>query len=180
MKFTLGTVLLALLASSSDAFSVQRRSVFGAALGSAAATLLVAESASATSAKTGQASPFTGDYDDPNHPNCLRQVKVVGAPIRGDGSRPANPIIEVTGYDGKSGKTCTDRPTRDDLWKVQGSVNRNNVEAVIDFSPKGGPSNLKATYDNGGIVFPDGNRWSKVTGGTPKRRPEDMSTLKSS
>lgn len=96
-----------------------------------------------------------GDYDDPNHPNCLRQVKVVGAPLKGDGTRPATPVIEVTGYDGKSGeKTCTDRPTRGDLWKVQGTVNRNNVDAVIDFSPKGGPSNLKATYVDGGIVFP--------------------------
>jgi hypothetical protein len=181
MKFSLVTVTLAVLLSSSDAFSVQRRNVFSA-LGSAG-LLIAAESASATSAKTGQASPFTGDYDDPNHPNCLRQVKVVGAPLRGDGSRPANPIIEVTGYDGKSGeKMCTDRPTRSDLWKVQGTVNRNNLEAVIDFSPKGGPSNLKATFDNGdkSIVFPDGNRWTKVVGGTRNRLPEDMSTLKSS
>lgn len=179
MKFSLVTVTLVSVLSSADAFSVQRRTVFGT-LGSAGG-LLIAESASAASAKTGLASPFTGDYDDPNHPNCLRQVKVVGAPIRGDGSRSPNPIIEVTGYDSKSGeKTCTDRPTRADLWKVQGTVNRNNVEAVIDFSPKGGPKDLKATFDNGGIVFPDGNRWTKVIGGTKKRLPEDMSTLKSS
>lgn len=183
MKFSLVTVASAVLLSStsSDAFSVPRRNVFSALAGSAAGLLIAAESASATSAKTGQASPFTGEYDDPNHPNCLRQVKVVGAPLRGDGTRSANPIIEVTGYDGKSGdKMCTDRPTRSDLWKLQGTVNRNNVEAVIDFSPKGGPKNLKATFDNDGIVFPDGNRWTKVVGGTRNRLPTDMSTLKSS
>lgn len=181
MKLCIGTIAVVLL-SSCDAFSVNRRNALGAIVGSAAG-LLVADSASAAPAKTGQASPFTGDYDDPNHPGCLRQVKVVGAPLRGDGTRPANPIIEVTGYDGKSdSKTCTDRPTRADLWKVQGTVNRNNVEATIDFSPKGGPANLKATYDSSsqGIVFPDGNTWTKVVGGTNKRRPADMSTLKSS
>lgn len=59
MKLCLSAVALVLVASTSDAFSVQRRSVFGA-LGSAAGLLLVAETAGATSAKTGQASPFTG------------------------------------------------------------------------------------------------------------------------
>lgn len=184
MKWCITTVAVVLLASSysaCDAFSVNRRHVFSV-LGSAAASVVAADAAKAATAKTGQASPFTGDYDDPNHPGCLRQVKVVGAPLRGDGSRPANPIIEVVGYDGKSSdsKTCTDRPTREELWKVQGQVNRNNVEAIIDFSPKGGPENLKATFIDGGIVFPDGNKWTKVFGGTNDRRPKDMSTLKSS
>jgi len=49
----------------------------------------------------------------------------------------------------------------------------------IDFSPKGGPEKLLAKYEDGGIVFPDGNKWTKVARGTPLRRPKDMSTLKS-
>lgn len=58
MKLFLSTIALVMLASTSDAFSVQRRNVFGV-LGSAAG-LLVADAAGATSAKTGQAAPFTG------------------------------------------------------------------------------------------------------------------------
>ena len=30
-----------------------------------------------------------------------------------------------------------------------------------------------------GILFPDGNKWTKVSYGTNARRPTDMSTLKS-
>ena len=55
---------------------------------------------------------------------------------------------------------------------------KSNTEAIIDFSPKGGPSNLGATWDDG-IVFPDGNKWTKVAAGTSDRLPKDMSTLKS-
>jgi hypothetical protein len=159
---------------------VSRRGAFGMlGAGAAAAFLMQPQAANAAAAKTGAASPFTGDYNDPNHPECLRQVKVVGAPLRADGTRSQYPLIEVTGYDGKGdSKICTDRPTRDDLWKVQGTVKSTN-SAVIDFSPKGGPTNLLATYEDGGIVFPDGNKWTKVPRGTDSRRPADMSTLKS-
>ena len=178
---------LALLAAGSDAlatdrgaFNLERRQVFGV-LGGAAAVVAGAgqASAAASTVKTGQASLFTGDYDDPNHPDCLRQVKVVGAPMRADGSRPRYAIIEVTGYDGKEGeKICKARPTREELWKVLGKMN-NNDEAILDFSSKGGPSNLVAKWDGDGIVFPDGNKWTKVSYGTNARRPTDMSTLKS-
>mmetsp|Transcript_39509 Transcript_39509/g.95560 ORF Transcript_39509/g.95560 Transcript_39509/m.95560 type:complete len:177 (+) Transcript_39509:73-603(+) len=172
------TSLLFVLATSANAFSaMDRRQWFGQAAGAAA--ILVAGAPDAQAAlKTGASSVFTGDYEDPNHPGCLRQVKVVGAPQRADGSRSAYPVLEVTGYDGKGeAAMCSDRPTRGDLWKIQGKL-LSNSDAVIDFSPKGGPASLKASYD-GGIVFPDGNKWTKIAGGTNDRRPEDMSTLKS-
>lgn len=54
-----------------------------------------------------------------------------------------------------------------------------SIFQFIDFSPKGGPDKLLAKYEDGGIVFPDGNKWTKVARGTPNRRPKDMSTLKS-
>lgn len=159
--------------------SVNRRQLLGIFGAGAAATLVAPQEADATTAKTGLGSPFTGDYNDPNHPDCLRQVKVVGAPLRGDGTRSAFPVIEITGYDGKgNGATCTDRPTRADLWKVEGTV-RNTNEAYVDFSSKGGPAKMLAKFEDGGIVFPDGNKWVKVPGGTKDRLPEDMSTLKS-
>jgi len=162
-----------------------RRQLFGIIGSAATAATVVAitpEDANAKPAlKVGPASPFTGDYEDPNHPGCLRQVKIVGAPLKADGTRPYYPVMEITGYDGNgSGSTCTDddRPTRAQLWKIQGKV-KSNTDAVIDFSPKGGPANLAATFETDGIVFPDGNKWTKIPLGTPKRRPADMSTLKS-
>jgi hypothetical protein len=178
------TSLLVNALSTSTNTAVDRRQIFGilgSAVAGAAVMATAPEEASAAALKTGIASPLTGDYDDPNHPGCLRQVKIVGAPLRADGTRPANPIIEITGYDGNgSGKVCTDddRPTRADLWKIQGKMKSNTV-ASIDFSPKGGPANLTGTWDGDGIVFPDGNKWTKVPFGTKNRLPKDMSTLKS-
>jgi hypothetical protein len=185
VRFLSSVALLIAAVSTANGFSsVERRgflSKVGSTIAGAAVIAANAEQAQATAAKTGSSSPFTGDYEDPNHPGCLRQVKVVGAPLRADGTRSAYPLIEVVGYDGKKGEAamCSDRPTRDDLWKIQGKM-KSNSEAMIDFSPKGGPSNLLGTWDGSGIVFPDGNKWTKIAGGTPLRRPEDMSTLKSS
>ena len=95
------------------------------------------------------------------------------------GTRSAYPIIEVTGWDGPAdAKACTTPPpSREDLWEVKGSV-RSASSAVLDFSLKGGPSDLAATYADGGIVFPDGNKWKKVAE-KKERRPKDLSTLSS-
>ena len=180
----LGCAVLFLAAASSNALApnsnnafVERRGFFGIVAGAAATTIMAPPADAAL--KTGAANVFTGDYDDPNHPGCLRQVKVVGAPLRADGTRSKYPVIEVTGYDGKNGeKICSDRPTREDLWKIQGKL-LSRTEAVIDFEPKGGPKSLKAVFESDGIVFPDGNKWTKVPFGTNDRRPKDMSTLKS-
>mmetsp|Transcript_50437 Transcript_50437/g.99638 ORF Transcript_50437/g.99638 Transcript_50437/m.99638 type:complete len:192 (-) Transcript_50437:83-658(-) len=185
---TAATAAALLIASSSwthgwtipETKNLNRRDMVLGFLGAATtAVTLVPQEAQATTAKTGLGSPFTGDYNDPNHPNCLRQVKVVGAPLRGDGTRSAYPVMEITGYDGKAGSaTCTDRPTRADLWKVEGTV-KSTTEAYVDFSPKGGPTKMLAKFEDGGIVFPDGNKWVKVAGGTKDRLPLDMFTLKS-
>ena len=50
-------------------------------------------------------------------------------------------------------------------WSLKGEVVKipsKEAEILIDFSPKGGPKNLlgKLTPE-GGILFPDGNTWSK-------------------
>lgn len=133
MKFSLSLVLAAAAATSTTALTSptsDRRAALGQLLGAGAGAFMAAampQMASATAAKTGTANPFTGDYNDPNHPDCLRQVKVVGAPLKGDGTRSPYPTIEVVGYDGKGGKVCTDRPTRDDLWKVEGVAKSSNT-----------------------------------------------------
>lgn len=162
-------------------FTSNRRNFFGLLGGGGAAAILASSSPAnaAGSIKTGPANPLTGDYDDPNHPGCLRQVKVIGAPQKADGSRPLYAIVEVTGYDGKNNndsKTCTDRPNRDELWKVVGKTRGGN-EAYLDFSSKGGPSDLVGKWDGTGIVFPDGNKWTKLNYAPKDRRPKDMSTL---
>lgn len=134
--------------------------------------------------KTGAANPFTGDYDDPNHPGCLRQVKVVGAPMNGvSGSRSAFPLIKITGWDGPDdnpSKSCTTPPpSRDVLWQVEGSV-RSSSSALVDFSLRGGPFEpIPVKYESGQMIFPDGNRWKKLPGEQKNRRPKDMSTLSS-
>jgi hypothetical protein len=99
--------------------------------------------------------------------------------MNSSGTRSAFPVIEITGYDNESGesKSCKDRPpTRDSLWQVKGSV-RSPTTAKVDFSLRGGPDEpLSVTYENGGMVFPDGNKWKKIPE-QADRRPKDMSTL---
>ena len=136
MKFSLSLVLAVVAATSTNALTspTDRRAALGQLLGAGAGAVLAVsmpQAASAAYLKTGGANPFTGDYNDPNHPDCLRQVKVVGAPLKGDGTRSGYPVIEVVGYDGKGGKVCTDRPTRDDLWKVEGTVKSSDTAVSI-------------------------------------------------
>lgn len=162
-------------------FASGRRNFFGVVGGAAAAAVITAAPGAAYArdgkVKTGPANPFNGDYDDPNHPGCLRQVKVVGAPQKADGSRPLYAVVEVTGYDGKEGETtCKDRPTRQDLWKVSGKTKGGDA-ASLDFSSKGGPAGMEVKWDGSGIVFPDGNKWTKLTYAPKDRRPSDMATL---
>ena len=152
---------------------LQRRQLLGGAIAGGAA-LLNTPAAFAVKARTGASSPFTGFYEDPQHPGCLRSVKVVGQPVRGDGTRSPFMGVEVRGTDG----TCKERPARDAIWTVEGKLMDDNTIAV-DFSPKGGPKNLAGKWVKDGIVFPDGNKWKKMPNGTPERLPKDMSTLKS-
>jgi hypothetical protein len=163
--------------------TTNRRQLLGSLFGAgivAGVAFVAPQPASATKALTGPGSVFSGDYDDPNHPGCLRQVKVVGSPLKGDGTRSPFPNIEVKGWDGKEGaKTCKDaRPERSEVWSVGGKL-KSKEEASFDFSSKGGPANLLGKWDTDGILFPDGNKWTKVLLGTPDRRPVDRKTLTS-
>jgi len=154
--------------------SVSRREFLAAPL--AAAVLGLPQAASAVSARTGQSSLFTGEYDDPGHPGCLRSVKVVGAKVGPDGRKERTPAAYVRGVDNAEGtKSCSGTPELASVWKLDGKVSEDGQSIFIDFSPKGGPKNLVGKYDDlggdAGIVFPDGNKWTKVAGGTPSRRP---------
>ena len=136
-----------------------------------------------------QASVFTGEYDDPNHPGCLRSIKVEGATMGPDGRRNRKPQAIVKGVDGNS---CSSAPELGEVWRLVGEVNEippsrgeeREIPATIkiDFSPKGGPKDLVGKWEDvgsGRIVFPDGNAWTKVPKGTPDRRPKNLKTLNS-
>ena len=76
---------------------------------------------------------------DPNHPNCLRIVSVDGtrASLKGTDGNPGCPA------DG-SGNS----------WTLTGKVDGDSI--FVDFSPKGGPKDLKGVFDGDGIKWPDG------------------------
>jgi hypothetical protein len=66
----------------------------------------------------------------------------------------------VSGEDGDEGSLdCANAVA----WgPLEASINGMNIK--IDFSPKGGPSDLTAEYDveDDGILFSDGNLWAKI------------------
>mmetsp|Transcript_15910 Transcript_15910/g.36571 ORF Transcript_15910/g.36571 Transcript_15910/m.36571 type:complete len:158 (-) Transcript_15910:1348-1821(-) len=85
-----------------------------------------------------------GSYSDPNHPNCLRNIHLV------------NPsTAKLTGTDGNPGCPPDGSGTK---WTLSGKVDGNDI--FVDFSPKGGPKDLKGVFDGTGINWPDGNKWT--------------------
>jgi hypothetical protein len=89
---------------------------------------------------------FSGDYADPIHPNCKRQVTVLGN------------TAYLSGTDGTPGCPADGSGTP---WKLVGRVEVNDI--FVDFSPKGGPKDLEGKWEAepvAGIRWPDGNLWS--------------------
>ena len=90
---------------------------------------------------------FTGNYDDPNHPNCLRKI----AMFSGD-------TANIFGTDGNPG--CPPDGSGE-KWHLVGKVDGDSI--LVDFSPKGGPEDLEGVWESTpvpGIRWPDGNIWS--------------------
>ena len=83
-------------------------------------------------------SPFIGKYADPNHPKGYRTISVNGEDA------------VITGKDDPSAQE----------WIFKAKISGNEIFA--DFSPKGGPKDLKGEYKvtpaPSGIVWPDGNK----------------------
>ncbi len=90
---------------------------------------------------------FTGEYADPNHPNCKRSIVVID-----------NGDAKVSGTDGDPG--CPPDGSGK-AWSLDALVSDDTI--IVDFSPKGGPSNLSGKKTSEGILWEDGNTWtSKV------------------
>lgn len=80
----------------------------------------------------------SGVWSDPAHPGCTRKIVLQGSTA----------IITGADEDGKP-------------FKVRGVVDGTTI--TVDFTPKGGPADVAAKYVVGkGIVFPDGNVWTKA------------------
>jgi hypothetical protein len=93
---------------------------------------------------TNAAVDLAGSYSDPFHPNCLRIIAVNGPSA-----------ATLTGTDGNPG--CpVDGSGRE--WTLTGKVDGDNI--LVDFTPKGGPKDLKGVWDGDGIRWPDGNKWT--------------------
>lgn len=73
----LARVICVLAVGSSSALQIgapQGRRAFLSQLAAAGALAASPMAAHAVSARTGLSSPFTGEYDDKNHPGCLRSI----------------------------------------------------------------------------------------------------------
>ena len=83
---------------------------------------------------------------DPKHPNCLRIIKVEGTEAK------------ISGTDGNPGCPADGAGKE---WNLLGKVEGDEI--LVDFTPKGGPKDLKGVFDGTGIKWPDGNKWALKT-----------------
>ena len=105
--------------------------------------------AAATAGKVGDV--FIGCYTDPNHPDGYRWVSFTST-IDKTGAR----IGECAGSD--TGKVQE--------WDLPATAMQTDMadQIIIDFSSKGGPSDLAGVWDAAadGITWSDGNTWPKT------------------
>ncbi|CAM9524648.1 unnamed protein product [Ectocarpus fasciculatus] len=95
---------------------------------------------------------FNGLYSDPNHPSCHRGI------IYTDDNTGS-----VYGSDSAAEGVPCDGNT-DTPWGPLPATITDNV-IVVDFSTKGGPSDLKGEYNEqkAAVDWEDGNSWPKLT-----------------
>jgi hypothetical protein len=117
----------------------------------AAAAVSAALAASPMVANAASSANFAGSYSDPFHPNCQRVI------VKDD---KAATSLTIRGTDGNPGCPPDGSGTP---WTLTGQVGSDGSSILVDFTPKGGPPNLKGTWDGSGIMWPDGNKWTKTT-----------------
>ena len=95
---------------------------------------------------------FAGNYSDPNHPDCARRIAF-----------ETTSSARVFGADAAGGEAVSCDGETDLPWgPLPATVN--GAQIVVDFSSKGGPSNLTGKYDEvqDKINWQDGNAWTKI------------------
>lgn len=111
-----------------------------------AASAATVGAAIASAPVVANAQDYSGNFEDPNHPNCVRRVENIGK------------IATIEGTDGNP--SCKPNGQGTDDFQLLAAVE--NGEMIVDFSPKGGPKDVTAKWEGGdkpGIRFPDGNKW---------------------
>jgi len=125
-----------------NGIAVPPRLARAAVSAAAAATIL------ATAPFTAHAIDFSGQYSDPKHPNCKREIQYVD-----------RTTVRVSGTDGTPGCPLDGSGK---AWVLSGQIHGDLI--TVDFSPKGGPKSLQGIYDDvtspESIKWPDGNSWT--------------------
>ncbi|EOD28913.1 hypothetical protein EMIHUDRAFT_234445 [Emiliania huxleyi CCMP1516] len=121
------------------------------------------------------AQAFNGDFTDPAHPQGYRRVLVTGF---GDVEIKGSDEQRFCGGPNDTSNTCANFKE----FTLTGTMAKDGKSLTIDFSPKGGPTDLlaKKVFKNGvtghehldaaELEFPDGNVWSKVYYGPMTQR----------
>lgn len=95
----------------------------------------------------GAAAGVGGLYTDPRHHNGERG-SLAGTRMLSDAEGGA---VRVVGTDDGAA-----------WWALTGAADGEGG-LTVDFSPKGGPADLKGAVSDGKITWPDGNAWSRLT-----------------
>lgn len=98
------------------------------------------------------AGTFSGKYSDPNHPDCARVITL-----------ETKTTAKVFGADASGGEGLPCDGSTDTKWgPLPATIN--GEEIIVDFSSKGGPSNLAGKYNDAKqeIDWQDGNAWTKI------------------
>jgi hypothetical protein len=139
--------------------AAKAKSVAAALLVGAAAAVSVLSPLPAAASAGGPAE-FAGSYADPFHPNCQRTIVV-----QDKGKLPAAAAVTLRGTDGNPG--CPPDGSGAP-WTLAGTADAATGSLLVDFSPKGGPADLRGVWEEGeaggspGIRWPDGNKWTKI------------------
>jgi len=96
-------------------------------------------------------SKLSGFYQDPNH---LKKRSWAGTRM----------ISDAEGDKASDGLTLIGSDDGSHFWMLKGKyTSRDDGAFVVDFSPKGGPSDLSGKFAGGAIQWSDGNTWTKMT-----------------
>ncbi|CAE8729057.1 unnamed protein product [Polarella glacialis] len=113
--------------------------------------LRVVLAAALTSAAAAAHCDFGGYFRDPNH---YKEGSFAGSRFvtSRTGDKEGNAITLIGSDDGKN------------FWTLHGKQDQTRCAITVDFSPKGGPSNLSGRYESQtkAIVWSDSNFWTQL------------------
>merc|ERR1740120_566155 len=69
--------------------------------------------------------------------------------------------------EGKDGNPGCEKLKGTIPWIIKADYKSGADTMTFDFSPKGGPSAVVGKWDKDGILFPDGNKWTRVFKSSP-------------